>query len=109
MRVSYDEGLANRIGPAPCVAGREAGGEASAGESIGQPSSREIFNRSADAVWMAEGEMGKHANASARPAPRGRETLACGRSSSRGNREISGSVRRQVPAARVGKAKSRSR
>ena len=108
MEVSYDEGLANHIGPAPCVGGCEAVDEASAGESIGQPLSRESFNRSADAVWMAEGDTEVHANASARPAPRGRETLACRRSSPHGNREISGSAV-LGRAARVGKAMSRSR
>ena len=35
--VHYNEGIANRIGPEPCVVGREAGGEASAGAPIGQP------------------------------------------------------------------------
>ena len=41
MQVHYDEGIANRIGPEPCVVGREAGDEASAGVRIGQPLSRE--------------------------------------------------------------------
>jgi hypothetical protein len=108
VEVSHDEGVANRIGPAPCVDGREVGGEASAGESIGQPSSRERFNRSADAVWMAEGKTGTRVSASAYPAPRGRETLACGRSSSHGNREISG-LTVSLEVARIGKAMSRSR
>ena len=40
MQVHYDEGIAIRIGPEPCVAIREGGGEASAGECIGQPLSR---------------------------------------------------------------------
>ena len=31
--VHYDEGIANPIGPKPCVVGREAGGEASAGRT----------------------------------------------------------------------------
>ncbi len=35
--VHYDEGIANHIGPEPCVVGREAGGEASAGVPVGQP------------------------------------------------------------------------
>jgi hypothetical protein len=70
--VHYDEGIANRIGPEPCVVGRKAGGEASAGERIGQPLSRERINRGADAVVTAEGETGVRVNASARPAPRGR-------------------------------------
>ncbi len=72
MEVHYDEGLANRIGPEPCVVGREAGGEASAGVRIGQPLSRERFNRDADAVVTAEGETGMRDNASASLVLRGR-------------------------------------
>ncbi len=41
MRVQYDEGLASHIDPKPCVVVREGIGEASVGESIGQPLSRE--------------------------------------------------------------------
>jgi hypothetical protein len=41
VKVHCDEGVAIHIGPKPCVIGREAGGEASAGERAGQPSSRE--------------------------------------------------------------------
>ena len=41
MKVHCDEGVATHIGPEPSVSGREAGGEASAGDRIGQPSSRE--------------------------------------------------------------------
>ena len=37
MEVHYDEGVAIRIGPEPCVRVREGTGEASAGERIGQP------------------------------------------------------------------------
>jgi hypothetical protein len=32
VEVRHDEGVANRIGPEPCIAGREASGEASVGE-----------------------------------------------------------------------------
>jgi hypothetical protein len=35
MQVHYDEGVANRIGPEPCVGIREDDGEASAGERMG--------------------------------------------------------------------------
>jgi hypothetical protein len=35
VRVRYDEGVATRIGPEPCVGGREVDGEASAGEVKG--------------------------------------------------------------------------
>ena len=40
MKVRYDEGIVNHIGPEPCIGGRKASGEASAGECAGQPSSR---------------------------------------------------------------------
>jgi hypothetical protein len=36
VKVRHDEGLAIRIGPEPCVTIREGGGEASAGERMGQ-------------------------------------------------------------------------
>ena len=37
LQVHCDEGIANHIGPEPCLVGREARGEASAGAPIGQP------------------------------------------------------------------------
>jgi hypothetical protein len=40
VQVHCNEGVAIRIGPEPCVGIREDDGEASAGERIGQPSSR---------------------------------------------------------------------
>ena len=51
MQVHYDEGVATYIGPEPCVDVREDGDEASAGEGIGQPLSREsLLVPGADAV-----------------------------------------------------------
>ncbi len=72
VQVHCDEGIANRIGPEPCVVGREAGGEASAGVRIGQPLSRERINWDADVVVTAEGKTGMRVNASAYPVLRGR-------------------------------------
>ena len=73
MQVHYDEGVANHIGPEPCTGVREGIGEASAGDCIGQPLSREIdVIPGADAVPLTEGNMGGRAIASARPARRGR-------------------------------------
>ena len=73
MRVPYDEGIATRIGPEPCAGVREGAGEASAGDRIGQPLSREIdVILGADAVLLAEGYMDGRAIASARPTRRGR-------------------------------------
>ena len=74
MKVRHDEGVANRIGPEPCIAGREASGEASAGEGTGQPLSRDRNILGADAVEIAEGNMVEHANASARATRRGQRT-----------------------------------
>ena len=42
MQVHCDEGVAIRIGPEPCAGIREGVGEASVGERVGQPLSREI-------------------------------------------------------------------
>jgi hypothetical protein len=41
VQVRYDEGVATRVGPEPCIVVREGRGEASAGEHAGQPLSRE--------------------------------------------------------------------
>jgi len=41
VQVHYGEGVANHTGPEPCDVTREGDGEASAGECIGQPLSRE--------------------------------------------------------------------
>ena len=73
MKVHYDEEIANHIGPEPCAGIREDVGEASAGDRIGQPLSREIdVILGADAVPLTEGNMGGRAIASAHPTQRGR-------------------------------------
>jgi hypothetical protein len=72
VRVRRDEGVASHIDPEPCAVIREDGGEASAGERIGQPLSRESdFSQGADAVSLAEGKMGGRASASVQPTLRG--------------------------------------
>ena len=55
MQVHYDEGVAIHIGPEPCVGVRKDADEASVGEGIGQPLSRESQSPDADAVSSAEG------------------------------------------------------
>jgi hypothetical protein len=73
VQVHYDEGVAIRIGPEPCVCIREGAGEASAGEHIGQPLSREsLIVPGAHVVTFTEGNTGWRVIASARPTRRGR-------------------------------------
>jgi hypothetical protein len=75
VQVRYGEGVAIHTGPEPCVVTREGGGEASAGERIGQPLSRESDKvPGADAVSCAEGHMSECDNASTRATRRGRRT-----------------------------------
>ena len=52
VQVHYDEGMANRIDPAPCADIREDVGEASAGGRAGQPLSRGAPGRSARGRWL---------------------------------------------------------
>ena len=72
MRVRRNEGVAIHIGPKPCVVIREGVGEASAGERIGQPLSRESDkSQGADEVSFSEGNTVGHVSASVQPALRG--------------------------------------
>ena len=73
MQVQYGEGVAIRIGPEPCAVTREGGGEASVGEHIGQPLSRESkIVLGAHVVVFTESNMDGRVIASARPTRRGR-------------------------------------
>jgi hypothetical protein len=73
VKVHCNEGVAIRIGPEPCVGIREDDGEASVGEHIGQPLSRESLKvPGADVVEIMEGNMDGRVIASARPTRRGR-------------------------------------
>ena len=108
MQVHCDEGIAIHIGPEPCARVREDAGEASAGERIGQPWSREtVLIPGADDVHLSEGNTSGSATASARSTRRGlrpwhvRKLLAW----EPGDLGIG----RGASPARVGKAKSRSR
>ena len=108
MRVHYDEGVATHIGPKPCAGAREGAGEASVGECIGQPLSRENkIVSGADVFRIMEGNTdGSVMRAPARPGVV-EDPGMCG-SSLYGNREISGSTRGWTPRVRIGKAKSRN-
>ena len=109
MKVHYDEGVAIRIGPEPCVGIREGVGEASVGERIGQPSSREsLIISDADVVEITEGNMGSAITRASAQSGVVEDPGMCG-SSLHGNREVSGLTCGWTPQARIGKTRSRSR
>ena len=110
MKVHYDEGVANHIGPEPCAGVREDIGEASAGDRIGQPLSREIdVILGADAVLLAEGNTDGRAIASARPAQRGLRPWHVRTLLVREPGDLMSDQGGSPSLARIGKARSRSR
>ena len=110
MRVHYDEGIANHIGPEPCAGIREDVGEASAGERAGQPLSRDRKRiPGANAVCVVEGNMSKSANASTWATRRGRITWHARMLLAREPGDPTSDHRRVADLVRIGKARSRSR
>jgi len=110
VRVHYDEGLANHIGPEPCAVVREDLGEASAGDRTGQPLSREIdVILGADAVRLAEGKTDGCGTASARPAQRGRRPWHVRTLLAREPGDLMSGQGGSPLLVRIGKARSRSR
>jgi hypothetical protein len=87
VKVRHGEGVATHIGPEPCIPDREARGEASVGERIGQPLSRVRNIPGADAVVMAEGNMLSASTQVLRQPGVVKDPGMC-RRSLRGNREI---------------------
>ena len=66
VKVPYDEGVANHIGPESCAGGREAEREALTGVRVGQPlSGVRLPIRSANALQSAEGKTSRRVIASA--------------------------------------------
>ena len=110
MQVHYDEGVAIHIGPEPCVAVREGGSEASAGEGIGQPLSRvSNSSRGADAVRRAEGNTVGHVIASAATLRRGQRPWHVQTLLAREPGDPTADRRRSAAPVRIGKARSQSR
>ena len=95
MKVPYDEGIANRIGPEPCA----SNGEASVGECTGQPLSRVRFVvPGADTVAVVEGNMYGRDSASGRTTRRGQRPWHVQTLLVSGNRESSRSTARSKAA-----------
>jgi hypothetical protein len=109
VRVHYDEGLANHIGPEPCAVVREDLGEASVGDRIGQPLSHENSILGADAVAIAEGDTDGRVIASAQPAQRGPRPWHVRTLLVREPGDLMSGQGGPPPLVRTGKARSRSR
>ena len=111
MKVPDSEGVATHAVPESCVKCREAPHEALTGVRVGQPLSREIhLFLGADAVIRAEGNTVRRAIASAQPARRGLRPWHARTLLAREPGDLL--LDRRCPyglAARVGKARSRSR
>jgi hypothetical protein len=109
VQVHYDEGVAIHIGPEPCAATREGVGEASVGEHIGQPLSRESLNQSGCRRGHNHGRQhGARVIASARPARRGLRPWHVWKFLAREPGDL-GFGQRRSPLVRIGKTRSRSR
>ena len=77
MKVPHGEGVAIHIGPEPCVGTREGVSEASVGERMGQPWSRESLNQSGCRRGQNHGRRNGRARYRERsPNPAWSETLA---------------------------------
>ena len=110
MQVLHEEGVANHLGPEPCVGTREDDSEASAGERTGQPLSRERSEiPGADAFQIAEGNTDGRASASARTARRGRRPWHVRMLFAREPGGLAFGQGRKAMLVRRGKARSRRR
>ena len=110
MQVHYDEGVANHIGPESCAGVREGVGEASAGERIGQPLSRErvLFRVPTLSEWRKATRSGR-AIASARTTRRGRRPWHVRTLLAREPGDLASDRSAMRRSVRIGKARSRSR
>ena len=111
MQVPDNKDVANHVVPESCVSDREVRREALTGVRTGQPLSHDRIDiPGADAVQGAEGNMSERAIASARMTRRGRRTWHVRTLPAREPGDLQSDRRRQYrPAARIGKARSRSR
>ena len=111
MQVLHSKDVANHAGPESCVAHREVRREALTGERTGQPLSHDRVDiPGADAVQIAEGNISRRAIASTWITRRGRRTWHVRTLLARepGDLQLD-RWRLDRPAARIGKARSKSR
>ena len=110
MQVHCDEGVANHIGPEPCAVVRKGGGEASAGERIGQPLSLENYvHLGRRRVTHRGRQYVRRASASVRTAQRGQRHWHVRKLLVREPGDPTIGHRHVAAVVRIGKARSRSR
>ncbi|GEO16434.1 hypothetical protein MAE02_41300 [Microvirga aerophila] len=111
VQVHYDEGVATHIDPEPCEGNREAVVEASAGARAGQPLSHDrVFIPDADTLQYVEGNIPQPVTARAARIWRGRRPWHARTLFAREPGDLRLDRRHTYqPAARIGKARSRSR
>lgn len=110
MQVRYDEGVAIRVGPEPCIVVREDRGEASVGEHVGQPLSRESHSSRVPTLLIEWKATRSTSLSQVVDRPGVVEDPGTHARSLNGNREISRLTEPQQAAlVRIGKARSRSR
>jgi hypothetical protein len=110
VRVPHSEGVANHTGLLSCVGHREVPGEALAGESMGQPSSRESRFQIGmlTPYWVRKARWMDAISRGPIQSRVVRDPGTCRRSLD-GNREVSRVTACTCTAVRIGKARSRSR
>jgi hypothetical protein len=110
VQVRYDEGVAIRVDPEPCIPAREDRDEASVGARTGQPLSRESHSSRVPTPlieWKAT-RVAAPSQAAVRPGVV--EDPGMYARSLHGNREVSRLAGpSQAVSVRIGKARSRSR
>jgi hypothetical protein len=94
VRVRRIEGVAIHDGPEPCVGVREGEGEASVGECIGQPLSRERLILGADTVTYVEGKNGRARDRECLDGPAWSENPACAEAPCTGPGDLGANRRR---------------
>ena len=109
VKVHCNEGIAIHIGPKPCAGRREAASEASVGVGAGQVLSRVSINSRAPTRSTTRKAIRQGAHLASTRSSAWSKTLACAEALCFGNREISGLTACLWEAARIGKARSRSR
>jgi hypothetical protein len=110
VEVRHNEGIAIHIGPEPCIVGREVRDEASVGERIGQPFSRERVLSQVPTLYSERKATltGALTQVPERPGVV-EDPGMCGSSFAREPGDPAFDRWRNAPKVRIGKVRSRSR